>query len=72
MKRVAETEQFHVYDDVLSPEDVRALWNLVQLSDYDSVHKKGCTRFQSLANNGTETGTSVVLGLRATPPIIEI
>ena len=38
MKLVAETSQFHVYDDVLSEKDLRAVWQYVQLESYVPVH----------------------------------
>jgi 2OG-Fe(II) oxygenase superfamily len=38
VKVVAETGQFHVYDDVLSDKDFRALWQYVQLESYVPVH----------------------------------
>lgn len=38
MKLVAETPQFHVYDDVLSEKDFRAVWQYVQLESYVPVH----------------------------------
>jgi hypothetical protein len=39
MQLVERTSQFHVYDDVLSDEDFRALWNYVQLETYAPVHQ---------------------------------
>jgi hypothetical protein len=38
VKLVAETSQFHVYDDVLSEKDFRAVWQYVQLESYVPVH----------------------------------
>jgi hypothetical protein len=38
MKLVARSAQFHVYDDVLSENDFRAVWNYVQLESYVPVH----------------------------------
>ncbi|HMH53015.1 MAG TPA: hypothetical protein VK548_22445 [Candidatus Acidoferrum sp.] len=38
MKLVAENPQFHVYDDVLSEKDFRAVWQYVQLESYVPVH----------------------------------
>ena len=38
MKLVARTTQFHVYDEVLSETDLRAVWNYVQLESYVPVH----------------------------------
>jgi hypothetical protein len=38
MKLVAETPQFHVYDDVLSEKEFRAVWQYVQLESYVPVH----------------------------------
>ncbi len=41
MKLVAQTSQFHVYDDVLLEKDFRAVWNYVQLESYVPVHHDG-------------------------------
>jgi hypothetical protein len=38
VKLVQQTTQFHVYDDVLSEKDFRAVWNYVQLESYVPVH----------------------------------
>jgi 2OG-Fe(II) oxygenase superfamily len=38
VKVAAQTAQFHVYDDVLSEKDFRAVWNYVQLESYVPVH----------------------------------
>lgn len=39
MKPVAQTSQFHVYDDVLSEKDFRTVWQYVQLESYVPVHQ---------------------------------
>ena len=39
MKLVAETSQFHVYDDVLGEKEFRAVWQYVQLESYVPVHE---------------------------------
>jgi hypothetical protein len=41
MKLVAQTKQFHVYDDVLAEKDFSAVWNYVQLESYVPVHHNG-------------------------------
>jgi hypothetical protein len=38
MKLIERNPQFHVYDDVLSVEDFRAVWHYIQLESYVPVH----------------------------------
>jgi hypothetical protein len=50
MNLVAETKQFHVYDDVLVEKDFRAVWNYVQLESYLPVHHDGWVKVWRLSD----------------------
>ena len=61
MKLVAQTAQFHVYDDVLSEKDFRDVWNYVQLESYVPVHHEEWVKVWRLSDGVPLGATASVL-----------
>jgi hypothetical protein len=61
MKLVAQTAQFHVYDDVLTDKDFQAVWNYVQLESYVPVHHDGWVKVWRMSDGVPLAATTTVM-----------
>ena len=68
MKLVAQTPQFHVYDDVLSTKDLRTVWDYVQRSKKEGYRSRSAYKLTEIdARDKLLKGGLVVVDLGAAP-----
>ena len=60
MKTVVQNSQFHIYDDVLKPEEFDQLWQYVQLQKFASVHKNGWNKVWRMTDGLPLSGANVI------------
>jgi len=59
MKPTLINSQYAIFDDVLSPEDFRAFWQMFRNLDFQLVHAEGISRYYRVSDGAPYVGPSV-------------